>query len=232
LTELARMLESPPETDTSGEPRLARLLYPAGCKSQHEATEQFLSAFTTEMKLELDNKIQEVIRRDYTALIHVCMTSKNMLKDVQQAMIQTAIEFTSSMLSETSVSEILLDHFPDPAKIGDEMASFYTEAAPELAERSSETTELFILATPPGSASDAVTASALRALPNAEPNLAASHDDIILYRETANLPLVDLDQMGTAAQEAYRQLAATEHFTPHIRSDIEFEPVANDKVTR
>ena len=105
------------------------------------------------------------------------------------------------------------------------MAGFYTEAAPKLAERSSETTELFILATPPGSASDAITTIAHQVLPDAEVNLATSHDDIILYRETANLPLADLEQMGPAAQEAYRQMVATEHFTPHIRGDIEFEPV-------
>ncbi len=63
-------------------------------------------------------------------------------------------------------------------------------------------------------------------LTDAEVSQATSDDDIILYRETPNLPLTELDQMGTAAQEAYRQMAATEHFTPHIRCDIEFEPVA------
>ena len=58
-------------------------------------------------------------------------------------------------------------------------------------------------------------------------NGAASHDDVIFYRETANLPLAELEQMGPAAQEAYRQMAATEHFTPHIRCDIEFEAITN-----
>ncbi len=112
LTELARMLETPSEPETSDEPPLARHLFPAGCKNLKEATEQFLSAFTPDLLLELDTKIQEVLRRDYTALVHVCMTSKNMLKDVENTMIQTAMEFTGSMLSETNVAELLRERYP------------------------------------------------------------------------------------------------------------------------
>ena len=154
LAELARMLETP-QTEAGEEPRLARNLYPAGCKTLNEATDQFLSAFTPELLGELDNKVQEVLTRDFTALIHVCMTSKNLLKDVEHALIQTAIEFAGAMLTETNVAEILHEQYPDESTLCDEIAGFYTEAAPELVNRSSDSTEIFILATPPGSASNA-----------------------------------------------------------------------------
>ena len=80
-----------------------------------EATERFLSAFTPDLLLELDTKIQEAIRRDFAALIHVCLAGKNMLKDVENAMMNTAVEFTGSMLLETTVSEIMLERHPDAA---------------------------------------------------------------------------------------------------------------------
>jgi hypothetical protein len=59
----------------------------------------------------------------------------------------------------------------------------------------------------------------------AAPALAASAD-IILYREVANLPLAALEEPGATGREAYQTLTATEHFTPHTRSDVPFEPVA------
>jgi eukaryotic-like serine/threonine-protein kinase len=226
LTELARMLEAVPEREGADGPAQMRCLYPAGCISQQEATEQFLSAFTSDLLLELDAKIQEVIRRDYTSLIHVCMTSKNMLKDVESAMIQTAVAFGDAMLSETSVSEILYERYPDTAELGSEVAELYAKAGPKLSARSTEAGELFVLATPPGAPSEAFTLLANRILPEAQPHRATSHDDIIFYREKVNLSLAEVEQMGPAAQEAYRQMMAMEHFTPHIRTDIDFEALA------
>ena len=47
-------------------------------------------------------------------------------------------------------------------------------------------------------------------------------EDLVLYRERPYLPLADLEQLGGAGEEAYRQMLATEHFTPHTRLDVAF----------
>jgi hypothetical protein len=226
LTELARMLEPPPKADTDHEPRLTCTVFPTGCMNLSEATEKLVASFTAPRLLELDAKIQAVLCRDYTSLIHVCLTSKNMLKAVEGAMIQTAVEFAGSTMAEANVSEILQTLYPDPADLRGSIAEFYAKAKPKLSDHSPEAAELFVLAMPKGSASDEVQGAANRALMNAELHLATSPDDIIFYRESTNLPLTELDQMGPAGQEAYHQMITTEHFTPHIRGDIEFEPVA------
>ena len=51
---------------------------------------------------------------------------------------------------------------------------------------------------------------------------AAAEDDILFYRELSNLPLSELEQLGPAAQDAYRQMRAAEDFTPHTRIDVDF----------
>ena len=44
----------------------------------------------------------------------------------------------------------------------------------------------------------------------------------MMYRERLNLALSDLPQLGPLAQDAYRQMSAAEHFTPHCRCDVDF----------
>jgi hypothetical protein len=185
-----------------------------------------VAAFTPELLLQLDAKVQELLRRDFTALVHVCTTSKNMLKDVEGAIVQAAMDFAGAMLAEPNVADVLLEQYADPDEISQAIAGFHAEAAPALEARPAEATELFVLAAPPGPGSDAFVSMANRVLPGSEPKVAPSPDDIILYREVANLPLTALEQMGTKGQEAYQTLTATEHFTPHTRIDVAFEPVA------
>jgi serine/threonine protein kinase len=228
LTELGRLLETPPEAEkeSTERPPLTRCVFPAGCQTMKEATDRFVEAFTPELLLQLDEKIQEVIRRDFTALVHICMTSKDMTKDVENAMIDTAMEFAGAMLAEPNVADLLLEQFPEADEITNELADYFSEAAPELADRPPEAAETVILAAPPGAGTEALTGLTKGVIGDAELTLAPSHDDIILYREVTNVPLADLEQMGDAGQEAYRHLTKTGHFTPHTRIDIEFETEA------
>jgi hypothetical protein len=105
------------------------------------------------------------------------------------------------------------------------MEGFYGEAAPELVPRRAlKSTELCVLATPPGPDGDRFRELAREGLANVEFHAAPSNDDILLYRELSYLPLQELEQLGPAGQEAYRQMIAMESFTPHSRCDISFMP--------
>jgi len=52
--------------------------------------------------------------------------------------------------------------------------------------------------------------------------LVGGGDDILFYREAAQVPFADLTQLGPVAREAYAQLKRREHFTPHSRADNKF----------
>ncbi len=51
--------------------------------------------------------------------------------------------------------------------------------------------------------------------------VAVPSDDVSVYRENSFIKITDLEQLGPLAQQAYRQMMAVEHFTPHVRADIQ-----------
>ena len=55
----------------------------------------------------------------------------------------------------------------------------------------------------------------------------SSKEDVIFYRELQEVKLSELEQLGPVAYEAYQQMTALEHFTPHSRSDINEWQVAS-----
>jgi hypothetical protein len=234
LAELLRMLEEAPASASTGGPGakpegIGRRLFASGCKDLAEAVEQFLDGFGPDDLLELDGQVEEVLKRQFTALVHVCLRSANILKNVEAALLAAARDFAATKLPESSAAELFLEQQPDEETAADEVAGFYAEAAPELTaardpRRGSAVAELCVVAAPPGPGGDRFRALVRRALPGAEPHEATSPDDVLIYRELSGLALSDLAQKGPQAHDAYLQMSAADHFTPHSRIDVEFKP--------
>ncbi len=222
LAELQRLLEAPADAVES-EARAGRLVLPAGCKDLAQAVDGFLAGVTPEALLELDVRTQGVIRGQFVALVHVCLASANLLKNVETAMVETAQAFAGELLGETNAAELFLEQHPDEEEAQDEAAAFFNEAHPELApSKAAPASEICVLAAPPGPAGDRFRALTQTALPDVEFAPAASEDDILFYREVSHLPLAELEQLGPAGLDAYRQMSAAEDFTPHTRTDVDF----------
>jgi hypothetical protein len=60
-----------------------------------------------------------------------------------------------------------------------------------------------------------------RAAPEAEAHVAASADDVVIYRERTSLPLAALPQLGPEGHDAYIQMSSA-NCTPHSRMDVRF----------
>jgi serine/threonine protein kinase len=223
LGELLRILEEG-ERAEEGPDRsaLGMRVFPAGCQDLNQALERFLATITPEALLDLDFTIEALLKKDFVALVHVCLTTANVLKTVEPAMLQAAEGFVATQLTETNAAETFLEQHAD-AEAEAEIAGFFDEAAPELSpNRISQPVEMSVLAVPPGEAGDHYRQLAGQALPGVELIPAASSDDVVLYREVSNLSLNDLDLLGPQGQEAYRQMTGTENFTPHARIDVDF----------
>jgi len=82
--------------------------------------------------------------------------------------------------------------------------------------------EVFILVIPSGPAGGRFRELVRRVLRDVPLLSVAGGDDILFYREAAQVPFADLEQLGPIAREAYAQLIRREHFTPHARADIVF----------
>jgi hypothetical protein len=226
----------PPPASFAGHPSdgPGKLLLPAGCRTLAEAVEQFLEGVTPEDVRELDHQIQETTRQQFSALVHVCLTSANLVKELQAAMQQTAEQFVGARLADANVVELFLDMFPEEEALA-EITTAFDEAAPERpGSKLSSPTEVAVLAAPDGPAGDHFRDLVRQALPDVEftfPTSGGPADDIVFYRELPHLPLAGLDQLGSAGAEAYRSALAVEHFTPHSRIDVQhWLPLAGERV--
>jgi serine/threonine protein kinase len=205
-----------------------RHLFPAGSRTLPQAVAQFTGQVTPDDFQQLDQQMQAVIEQQFRALIHVCMTPANLLKNVQAAMEEEMARTVEARIGPSDTAALFLEHYARNAEAADALSTAFDEAAPDLAGLKSgqHRNELCILAVPPGEAGDHIKMLAKQALPDVAWTYSVSVDDILVYREALQLPISELAQLGPLPQQAYRQMAAIEHFTPHTRIDIAFGEVA------
>ncbi len=221
LSELLRQLEN----GKVREPQVSigKQLFAFGCSSQDDAVQYFLSRITGEAIQELDFRMQEMIRSKFKALVDICMGSANVLRNVEQEMLATCQQFAEEMLEVADVAQMFLEREPGPEQRINELQDYYQEALPELTPaKHVQPMTLTVLATPASEAGEALQELARQALPDVEIHPVASTDDVVIYREIANLPLSSLPHLGPAVGLIYRQMTGTENYTPHTRIDIDF----------
>jgi serine/threonine protein kinase len=200
---------------------VGRCLFPAGLRTLEEAVNHVLQGVTPEHLEGLDQRVQALIRQQFTALVKVCLASSSLVKELAMVMRQAVESFVAGCLEGTDVAEMFFSRHGSEEEALEDIAAAYEEADPELTgSRSAPGAEIGIVATPPGAPGERFRVLVRRALPKADLDFIDSTDDIVFYRERARLVLTDLKQLGPLGQEAYRQMSTVEHFTPHTRIDI------------
>src|SRR5262249_42571303 len=186
-------------------PGRARSLLPAGCSTLQEAVEHFARDMSPEEFEALDRRVQAMITEQFRALYHVCMSSTNMLKNVEISLQEEAARATEERINATDVAALFLDIYPNEEQAAGQLSSAFDEAAPDLpGTRSSPLRgELCLLCVPATPAGERLKGVAQRALPGVSWVFAQGGDEIVFYRETAPIPLAELAQLGPVAQEAY-----------------------------
>jgi hypothetical protein len=231
LTELLRLFEEASSAErrrplpSSHQGSVGRQLFVGDCKDLSEAVANYLEGITPEHVLALDERMQRMLRLNFTALVHVCLSSHNILRQVEKAMLDTASGYAVEHLPPASVAGLFFEQHPE-SEAASELADCYHQAGPELtAGRSAcglPLAELNIVAAPADPDSERFLALLHEAVPQAEIQPAQSPDDILFYRERANLPLLALEHMGPLGHDAYTQMSSADHFTPHTRTDVDF----------
>jgi hypothetical protein len=210
-------------------PAAGRYLFSEGCKSLDEAVKKLDGCVTPQHLVELDGRIQGLIRRQFKALVHVCMSSANVLRVLAPAMRKETRAYLQTALGSTTIAQIYLEQFGDesdpPERLQDDLAEAFEKACPEVAA-SSPVRELNLLGVPPGDGEQELR-GLVRSATDGIPLLPVpSSDEIVMYREHTLACLMDLNQLGPLGQEAYQKLCAQENFTPHSRADVAWGPRA------
>ena len=205
-----------------------KFVFRQGCKDLAQAVGEGEAALGPDALLELDGRIQKVIRKQFGSLVQVCLAPANVTRNVARAMSAAGEAFVAERLAKADVARLFLDQHSTQDAAVDELIALYEEAVPEpsrtaTARAVAAQAEVTVLLTPAGPAGDNVRELAESALADTSLITAAGGDDLLIYREWSNLALTDLENLGPVGQEAYRQLLATDNFPPHSRLDIDFE---------
>jgi serine/threonine protein kinase len=224
-TAVAAPVKEPPR------PRTGRCLFPNGCPTLEAAVIRYLEEVAPEALAELDARVQATIERQFTALVQVCMASANVVQNLEEAMRREAEAFVAEHAAQSgsgaaNVAELFLTLFADPEAARGELARGFEEAGPNLRgmrEFGIVPAETTVLVAPEQPASEEIRGLIREAVPGIEFVPGSGGEDLVLYREIPFLPLGGLEQLGPAAEEAYRQMLTANHFTPHTRIDIPFK---------
>jgi hypothetical protein len=160
-----------------------------------------------------------MIRRQFTALVHVCLTSANLMRNLEVAMQELAEGLVKGHISSLNAAELFFAEYADDSAAEEAIRSAFDEAAPELTSRGGE---VGIVVVPPGPAGERFRDLTRRVLADVPLVAVVGGDDVLFYREAAQVSFADLAQLGPVGRAAYAQLKRREHFTPHSRADIVF----------
>lgn len=193
-------------------------LLPPECRTLDDAVRHLLDGVTVDDVRELDRRIQRMVQSQFTALVNICLSSSNLLAQLEPAMLKIARQYLSNRVGEGNVVELFLKRFSGR----DGVSKAVDAADPGLvAKVPLNVPEFVAVALPPEAIGGPVERQARAALDGAELVVTPSTDDIIIYRELPRLPLAKLPQMGPIGRDAYQQLTNLEHFTPHTRTDVD-----------
>lgn len=229
LAEVVKLLAEPPVAARPlMEAGTGQYLLPDGCKALSEAVQQVYQGITPAQVLELDQQIQDAIRKRFKSLINVCMgKTEDSLKDLAVLLQEQAETFVKTPLRGSDVVQSFLNQRPNDQRVINDIAGICREAVPDFGNCCKPTgQEVCFVATPPGSTGEGFRQLAQQALPRVEIKPIASKDEIVFVREILNLPIADLPQFGPEAYEAYERVTNIENGTPHNRTDIfEWKPL-------
>jgi serine/threonine protein kinase len=197
----------------------SRKLLPPGCRTLSDVADRFLRQLPAEEMLAFEDRIQEVIRSNFRALVSVCMAAGNVMKDLMTVMHDKARAFAEAYLGHTTVADVFEEQYGGPESAAAALLEAFADAEPPLPAPPSSVEEFRVVVVPRHTTEEALRAEIVQLMPATIVVSTTNPDDIVCYREQG-VQLGDLPQLGATAQEAYSQMAAVAHYTAHSRMDI------------
>jgi hypothetical protein len=205
-----------------------RLLLPEGCAATENVVEMILARVGPAEMVLLDQQIQQMVRKQFRALVHICMASSTLLRSLVPQMLRETETFLQSRVQSADAVQMYLNKFRQGTEAGIELnepavaqslLAAYDDAQPKLLGTTDEDS-LCVLAVPDSPESEELQRLARQGLPRTRVQFAPSVDEIVLYREQLHTSLASLKQLTRTARSAYEQLATKDNLSPHSRLDI------------
>ncbi|MBX7102657.1 MAG: protein kinase [Gemmataceae bacterium] len=218
LDELIQGLKAEGETL----PSAVGLMLPPGCNTAEEAIDGLLSGVSESDLQELDRRMQRMVQSQFTALVHVCLSTSNILANLAPAMLKLAQQFMAARVGESNAAELFKERFSEGPAYQSAVEHAYDAASPVLADSIGVMTgEVIALSVPPGPAGDRFADVARNVVTDGDLVVTVGVDDVAFYRELPRIPLARLPQFGPRARDCFQQIADRDRSPPHTRTDVE-----------
>ena len=165
-------------------------------------------------------KLQVQIESEFNALFNVCLSSANMMGSLQGTIEDQARAFLTTRLGQLNLSQMFFARFPDATTASQALLWLHDQAAPPVKMGPVATSETVILGGPAGADGQHFQQLGHYALPAPPTDYVVTDDEILVYREYAQVPLTSLPQLGPLAEDAYNAALDTTHGSPHSRNDV------------
>ncbi len=221
LDELAGLMQPKRSPSASRHAKFEKNLLPAGCKRIDDAVKQLDDQLAEDDFIALDDVVQTHIRKQYKALLNVCLGASGMVRALAPVMLQEAAGYLDRRFQPPNVVDLLRsqDDRNQLSHLEDSLREMYDQAVPQL-KRSGDERQVAVVALPNDEAGQPLVAAVAAALPHITIVPCNRCDEIVFVREQLLQSLADLEQMGPVAREAYRQRLAQDPSSLHSREDI------------
>jgi len=227
LTEIARNVAEISRAEATGSARgPGQYILPPNCRTLDEAAELFLKGLTRDDLAEFDKLVQSQIRRQFRALVNVCLETNDHSLALKAILEEQGMGFLGRRLESANPAKVFF-RYRDQVQIAQrEIQHAYDESFPELSPtRSRENTQVCVLGVPPDESGELFRQLARDVLTDEDLVIANCADEIVFYREQRYISIQDLPQMTPQAREAYEHSMGADQLSPHSRGDVGWREV-------
>ncbi|HEX3314934.1 MAG TPA: tubulin-like doman-containing protein [Gemmataceae bacterium] len=216
LEELAGLIRERRTLVSSGPAKFEQFLLPTDAPTLDELVATFEKKLTEEEIVGFDELIQTHIRKQYRALLNVCLGPAAVVRTLAPVMLAEAEVYLDERFPAPNIVDLLGE--TEGGLIG-AVSEMFDEAAPE-AKRLDPEKEVAVASIPGDDSGMILATSFAKALPATTLLSSDRGEEILIYREQALSGFGELEQMGPVAQEAYRQKQTADPSSLHSRDDI------------
>ncbi len=207
------------EADIPAAPPAPGEMLPPGCPNTEEAAQTFLRSLGDDDLQALDERTQSGLERTFGGLYQACLNSADGHDGVLRVLREEARGYLDGRLGEVDLAAMFAQQYGHGAT-GPAIARGYEAAAPTLISGGPwAQSAIGIFGVPAGAGGEPIRRASAHVLP--ESVIAADvPDEVLLYRELPDVPLVAVAQLGPAWAAAYKAAPELQQITPHTRLDV------------
>jgi eukaryotic-like serine/threonine-protein kinase len=208
------------EADIPANPALPGEFLPTGCASPEEAAQVFLKSLTDDDLHDLDLRVQEGLERKFGGLYEACLNSTEGHSSIFKVLKEQTRAYLESRLGEVDFAGMLFTHFGGKHQAAAGLYKAYDEAMPKLVGNgpwSQKAIDVYV--GPNGAGGDPIREIAAEILPEGTID-SQTFDEVVIYREFSEVPLVAVPQLGPLWSNAYQAFPDIHQATPHTRLDV------------